>query len=104
MSAAVWAEMKKETAYKVDVSFNSDAVVQEAQCECGAGRGPNAHCKHVAAVLYGPSCYVKTGDVLTELTCTQVTDILHLFGTRPSYKHIVVTQAYLIMVLCICLT
>ena len=51
VSAVVWAEVRKSASYKVDVSMNNDAMVQEA--ECRAGLGPTAHCKHVAAVLFG---------------------------------------------------
>ena len=47
ISSVVWAEMKKQTNHKVDISLDTDAVVYEAQCECGAGQGPTAHCKHV---------------------------------------------------------
>ena len=35
-TSSVWAEMKKNVSYKVDVSINS-RVGDEAQCECGAG-------------------------------------------------------------------
>ena len=73
VSSVVWAEMRKSTSYNVDVLINTDGVVQESQCECGAGQGPTAHCKHVAAVLYALTRFCQTGDVLTELTCTQVT-------------------------------
>jgi len=73
--STVWAEMRKSTSYKVDISVNADGVVQEAQCECGAGQGPSAHCKHVAVVLYGTSCFYKEGTVTTELTCTQVINL-----------------------------
>ena len=74
--AVVWAEMKKTASYRVDASFRSDGVVEACQCECGAGEGPTAHCKHVGAVLYGLSCFYQSGDILTELTCTQVDSCL----------------------------
>ena len=73
VSSVVWAEMRKVTCYKVDIAINTDAVVQETQCECAVGTGPTAHCKHVAAVLFGLSRFCRSGDILTELTCTQVT-------------------------------
>ena len=77
ISSVVWAEMKKSTSYKADISLNTDGIVQEAQCECGAGQGPNAHCKHMAAILFGLSEFCKTGDILTELTCTQKLQTFH---------------------------
>ena len=30
-----------------DISIDSNQVIDEAQCECGAGQGPTTHCKHV---------------------------------------------------------
>ena len=72
----MWAEMKKTVAYKVDISVSSLGVVQEAQCECAAGQGPSAHCKHVAAVLFGLMSFTTSGNLITALTCTQVTYFL----------------------------
>ena len=80
VSAIVWAEMRKAASYKIDISINRDGVIQESQCECGAGEGPTAHCKHVGAVLYGPTCFCQTGIVTTELTCTQVTITFKILG------------------------
>lgn len=73
----IWAELRKTRSYSVDVSLNHDGVVQEAQCECGVGQGPEGHCKHIAAVLFGLSLFCQTGDILTELTCTQVLQTFH---------------------------
>lgn len=75
ITANVWAEMKKTVSYKVDLRVNNDGVLQQAQCECGAGQGPTAHCKHVCTVFYGMTRFCQTGDILTELTCTQVSFI-----------------------------
>jgi hypothetical protein len=72
IKASVWAEMKKSVSYMLDVSLDADGVIQEAQCECGAGMAPTAHCKHVGALMYGLTLFVKTAHLLTELTCTQV--------------------------------
>lgn len=72
LTSTVWAEMRKAVSYKVDVSLDGSGVVQEAQCECGAGQGPTAHCKHVACVLFAGVQFLATGQVLCEVTCTQV--------------------------------
>jgi len=73
VSAIVWAEMRKSVAYKVDVCIDSRGVVVEAQCECGAGQGPSAHCKHVACVLYAAEQFATSGSTpVCEVTCTQV--------------------------------
>lgn len=47
------ASMKLNVVYIVDAQFDNNGVVQACQCDCGAGMGPHAHCKHVACVLYG---------------------------------------------------
>lgn len=71
-TSVVWAEMRKAVSYKVDVSIDARGVIQETQCECGAGQGPSAHCKHVVCVLFAVVQYAATGEVLCEVTCTQV--------------------------------
>ena len=72
VTSIVYAEMRKSVSYKVDISFDKNGVIHEAQCECSAGQGPSAHCKHVAAVLFGVTEFCHSGRFLTELTCTQV--------------------------------
>lgn len=71
------AEMKKSVSYIVDISLTQGGHVKEAQCECAAGMGPNAHCKHVCALLY--ACYVFNcnGDICVEKTCTEKLQSFH---------------------------
>lgn len=77
LCAIMWAEMKKAGTYRVDISVDSDGVIDEAQCECGAGQGPNAHCKHVATVLYAATLFKLNKTVISELTCTQKLQTFH---------------------------
>jgi hypothetical protein len=77
ITGSVWAEMKRTVKYKIDLSINSNGVVVESQCECGAGQGPAAHCKHIVTVLYGLHRLSVDGSLLTELTCTQVLQTFH---------------------------
>ena len=77
--------MKKSTTYDVDLSVDKDGVVQESQCECGAGMAPSCHCKHVAAVLWALIQFTKDGSILTELTCTQVCNIILTVSSDDSY-------------------
>ena len=63
LSATVWAEMRKSVSYKVDISVDQFGVVVEAQCECGAGQGPTAHCKHVACTLHSAQQFASSGQV-----------------------------------------
>lgn len=67
--------MKKALVYSVDVKLDSHGVVQESQCECGAGMGPNAHCKHVMLTLLAVT-KTKEG-IITKDTCTQQLQTFH---------------------------
>ena len=46
------AEMSKTLIYEIDISLDKNSVILECQCDCGAGMGPSAHCKHVCAVIF----------------------------------------------------
>jgi hypothetical protein len=71
------AEMKVRVTYKVDVCLDGFGVVKECQCECGAGMGPHAHCKHVATLLHGIMEFSASGKFVTDLTCTQQLQTFH---------------------------
>ncbi|XP_061195061.1 uncharacterized protein LOC133203260 [Saccostrea echinata] len=75
--SSVKASMMKSVKYIVDVMIGQDKSVVESQCECAAGMGPDAHCKHVCAVLFACSDFMKRGSVKTELTCTQMIQTFH---------------------------
>ena len=64
--------MKTGVHYLVDIELDLDGLVCRAQCECAAGMGPSAHCKHVLAVLYGLTVYKAEGGLKTTETCTQI--------------------------------
>ena len=71
----VKAEYRVDTVYTVDVKLDHLGVINESQCECGAGSAPTAHCKHVGVVLYA---LTKSGDgLLTSETCTQKLQTFH---------------------------
>ncbi|XP_052271822.1 uncharacterized protein LOC127872536 [Dreissena polymorpha] len=71
------AEMKKGVSYTVDIELGLDGSITEAQCECAAGMGPQAHCKHVNTVLYGAVMFCKKMTVKTEESCTQKLQSFH---------------------------
>lgn len=72
-SAQMWAEMKRSVSYKVDIKIDANGVIRECQCECGAGQGPTAHCKHVGSTLYAIHRFQSDKDkYISEITCTQV--------------------------------
>lgn len=58
------AEMKTSTDYEVKLGINCQSrEILKAQCQCPAGVGPAAACKHVSAVLYGVEHYIVTGNI-----------------------------------------
>lgn len=69
LRAAVFAEMRKEVSYLVECRFNDEEIVY-TNCECTAGRGPHAICKHVAVVLYSVENYERTGAWKVAKSCT----------------------------------
>lgn len=77
VKSACRAEMKKSVVYLVDIRVSRGGEILESQCECGAGMGPTAHCKHVCTLLY--ACYVfsLTGSVNVESTCTEKLQSFH---------------------------
>ena len=75
--SSVKASMIKSVKYVVDVMIGQDRSVVESQCECAAGMGPDAHCKHVCAVLFACADFMKLGTYKTELTCTQKLQTFH---------------------------
>ena len=73
----VWAEMRKNMSYNLDIHFNSFIVPKEAQCECSVGRGPHAHCKHVVLVIYALYQFASKNILITDTTCTQHLQTFH---------------------------
>jgi hypothetical protein len=71
------AAMKVAVTYVVDISIDSNGIVAECQCECGAGMGPTAHCKHVAMILYGLTKFRQTHEFVTAQTCTERLQTFH---------------------------
>ena len=49
VKAVVRAEMKSNVVYEVDVLVKGK-MIEQCQCECSAGMGPNGHCKHVVSI------------------------------------------------------
>ena len=76
----VCAEIKKSTVYTVDIKLDVCVVVQESQCECGAGTGPEAHCKHVCVILHALTTAAQ-GIVCSE-TCIQNLQTFHHVKTH----------------------
>lgn len=71
------AEYSKSVTYQVDISLDKQGFMKEAQCDCAAGMGPGAHCKHVCAVMMAVVDFSSKGDVILEKTCTQKLQTFH---------------------------
>lgn len=71
------AEMKKSIIYTVDVVLDASGAVCESQCECGAGMGPDAHCKHVCCLLYGMTRFSTHKEFNLRETCTEKLQTFH---------------------------
>ncbi|XP_062605921.1 uncharacterized protein LOC134267719 [Saccostrea cucullata] len=52
VASSCYAEYRKGISYEIDLLLDKNGSIVEAQCECPAGEGPSAHCKHVCAVIY----------------------------------------------------
>jgi len=59
------------------LQIDKECTVQNCQCECEAGVGLRAHCKHVSAVLFGLTKFKETGDFVTHQACTQQLQTFH---------------------------
>ena len=82
LRGSVWAEMSKNTSYVVDIKLDGLMVIEEAQCECGAGAGPTAHCKHVQVLFHALANFITGLPLITDLTCTEKLQTFH--RTKPN--------------------
>ncbi|XP_043232089.1 uncharacterized protein LOC122386699 [Amphibalanus amphitrite] len=71
LRATVFAEMKKDVTYLVECRIQ-DSEIRYTSCECTAGRGPHAICKHVAVLLYNLEQYERTDKWMMSKSCTDV--------------------------------
>ena len=72
-----WAQMKRSVSYNVDILADLCGNIRQAQCECAAGLGPSAHCKHILCVLFCLVQFFTSGILNTEQTCTQKLQTFH---------------------------
>ena len=71
------AEMRKGVSYVVDIHLSDSGNVLAAQCECAAGVGPTAHCKHIQAILCAIIDLTMNGNLRLRLVCTQKIQSFH---------------------------
>ncbi|XP_069678760.1 uncharacterized protein [Periplaneta americana] len=78
----VKSEYTKNKKYEVKLVLNKSSIISGADCECVAGAGPKASCKHIAALCYALEHFSKSGEIKCSQTCTQVLQTFH----RPANK------------------
>ncbi|KYN28602.1 hypothetical protein ALC57_01994 [Trachymyrmex cornetzi] len=79
----VHAQMYKKVTYNVHLKIANDATIEATHCECAAGEGGSAHCKHVIVVLLGIEQMVREGDIILSQACTQKLQTFH----QPKKKY-----------------
>ena len=77
------AKMRRTITYDIDISLDEHGNIQETQCECAAGMGPHAHCKHIRAAFLPLISFTEGKCMKLELTCTETTQSFH----RPRRLH-----------------
>jgi hypothetical protein len=77
IASSCYVEYKKGISYEIDILFDKTGAITEAQCECPAGEGPDAHCKHVCTVVYGAIMFTKNKEIKAEQTCTDNLQSFH---------------------------
>lgn len=75
--------MRRTTCYHCYAGVDVNGEVLETECECAAGMGPNAHCKHIQAVLLAIIDFTGCKQPKLELSCTDVLQSFH----RPRRPH-----------------
>ena len=73
------AKMKKSVTYNVDILLDKMGNCRQSQCERAAGMSKNAHCKHTLCLLYSLVQFATSGNLNTELSCTdRLVQYVHL--------------------------
>ena len=62
-------EMKKHQVYNTVMKLDSRSYeIDGAECECAAGKGPKASCKHIAALCYALEDFSRRRQLPSYLT------------------------------------
>jgi hypothetical protein len=70
-SGIVGAEMKKQVTYNVKLVVGVNGEVKNSHCECPAGQGPHATCKHITCILIILHKFVESGELRVAKSCTE---------------------------------
>lgn len=77
ISSSCCSENTKKVTYLIDIVISKEGMVGPCQCDCGAGMGPTAHCKHVQVVLFGLISFASSRSFVLKQTCTQQLQSFH---------------------------
>ena len=83
LKAQCRAKMRRSLVYNIDMKVDQHGIFQECQCDCAAGMGPSAHCKHVRAVFRVMMDHGLGKTMQLELTCTEQIQTFH----KPKRLH-----------------
>ncbi|CAH2084538.1 unnamed protein product [Euphydryas editha] len=61
----------KNLQYEVNIKLNKEGPPEESHCECPAGSGVNATCKHIAVLLYAVENMAQQKCIILSEVCTQ---------------------------------
>lgn len=76
-SGIVRAMMKKKVTYSVRLKTEANGDITNSDCECPAGAGPHATCKHVAAMAFMLLNFIQKGKLGTQQSCTETLQTFH---------------------------
>jgi hypothetical protein len=71
--------------FKLKIESSSGEPIN-SDCECPAGKGPNATCKHIASILLMLVHFKETGLVQISKSCTENLQMFH--KPKSTYKGI----------------
>ena len=77
------ASMKKSISYIINVQMLSNGSIEACQYDCGVGEPPNAHCKHVVALLLAVEQLKRESKIILHTTCTQGLQSFH----KPKFQY-----------------
>jgi len=77
--------MKTDKLYKTMFILNQEAEICQSNCDCPAGKGPKASCKHIAALTYALDDFIRTFST-TELDLSKTEQLSQWNKPRPRKK------------------
>lgn len=82
-SGMVEATMRKRMPYTFKIRTAKSGEILNSNCECKAGAGVHATCKHVASVLVAIAKFANLGELTIQKSCTDELQGFH----RPKRSH-----------------